>query len=81
MFDPGKMPLPTNAEDGCEIGKPKCIPDFVPLTLEGPGTFIAIYYGLIKEVDNWTGRILDALERNGLAENTLVVFTSDLGCP
>jgi arylsulfatase len=37
------------------------------------------YYRLITEVDAACGRILDELERRGLAERTLVVFTSDNG--
>jgi len=39
----------------------------------------ANYYGLVTMVDRAVGRILDALESNGLSENTLVVFTSDHG--
>lgn len=40
---------------------------------------ISNYYGLIKEIDDWVGEILDALDKNGLTENTLVIFTSDHG--
>ena len=40
---------------------------------------IANYYGMISLVDHQVGRILSALEDEGLAENTLVVFTSDHG--
>ena len=30
---------------------------------------------------DWSvGQVLQALEKNGLAENTLVIFTSDNGC-
>ncbi|QEG01312.1 Arylsulfatase [Stieleria maiorica] len=36
-------------------------------------------YGLIDRVDQNIGRLLDALERAGAADNTLVVFTSDNG--
>ena len=32
------------------------------------------------ETDDIVGRVLDALEKSGVAENTLVVFTSDNGC-
>lgn len=39
----------------------------------------AEYAAMIESVDESVGRILDALERNGLAERTLVVFTSDNG--
>jgi len=40
---------------------------------------IAVYYGMISLMDREIGRILDALERLGIAQNTLVVFTTDHG--
>ena len=39
----------------------------------------AITYGMISFVDEQVGRILDALDRLRLAENTVVVFTADHG--
>jgi arylsulfatase A-like enzyme len=39
----------------------------------------ANYYGLVTMVDNAVGRILDALEESGQADNTIVVYTSDHG--
>src|SRR5690606_16189735 len=38
-----------------------------------------IYGDAVEEIDWSTGEILDALREEGLAENTLVVFTSDNG--
>jgi arylsulfatase A-like enzyme len=40
---------------------------------------IACYYGMVGLMDREIGRILDHLDRRGLAENTLVVFTTDHG--
>jgi len=40
---------------------------------------ISNYYGLVREIDDWVGRILKTLDDLGLAENTLVIFTSDHG--
>lgn len=40
---------------------------------------IASYRGLISHIDAWIGRILDTLERRGLADNTVVVYGSDHG--
>ena len=40
---------------------------------------IAEYYGLITQMDARIGDILDALERNGLADNTVVVYAADNG--
>jgi len=37
------------------------------------------YYGLITEIDDWVGAILDKLDELGLAENTMIIFTSDHG--
>lgn len=39
----------------------------------------ASYYGFCASVDHQIGRLLDAVERNGLRENTLIVFCSDHG--
>ncbi len=40
---------------------------------------IAVYYGMISLMDKYIGKVLDKLDELGLAENTLVVFTSDHG--
>ncbi|MFA7256108.1 MAG: sulfatase-like hydrolase/transferase [Kiritimatiellales bacterium] len=40
---------------------------------------IAVYYGMISMMDHYIGKLLDGLESAGLADNTLVVFTSDHG--
>jgi arylsulfatase A-like enzyme len=40
---------------------------------------ISDYYALVKEIDDWVGKILNKLDELGLAENTLVIFTSDHG--
>jgi arylsulfatase A-like enzyme len=39
----------------------------------------AYYYSMVKLMDREVGRILDCLEEQGLADNTLVVFTTDHG--
>jgi len=41
--------------------------------------YISTYYAMVEEVDFWVGEILDKLEELGLADNTMVVFTSDHG--
>ncbi len=40
---------------------------------------IAEYYGLTTWVDDCLGRVLAVLDETGLAENTIVIFTSDHG--
>ena len=37
------------------------------------------YQACFRSIDENVGRVLDYLEENGLAENTLVVYTSDQG--
>ncbi len=38
-----------------------------------------LYYYLLKLVDKAIGRILEALEQSGMADDTIIVFTSDHG--
>jgi arylsulfatase A-like enzyme len=40
---------------------------------------MAAYYGMTSFIDQEIGRVLDYLDEAGLAENTLVVFTTDHG--
>ena len=42
-------------------------------------TAVSHIYGMIRSMDRGVARVLDALEQHGLAENTLVLFTSDNG--
>lgn len=42
-------------------------------------TYLNVYYRLTEYVDVQIGRIVDTLHEQGLAENTLVIFTSDHG--
>ncbi len=41
--------------------------------------FIKDYLACVKSVDNQVGRVLDFLDKNGLADNTVVVYTADQG--
>jgi arylsulfatase A-like enzyme len=40
---------------------------------------MAIYYGMVSFMDHQIGNILDTLDRLGVADNTIVVFTTDHG--
>jgi len=39
----------------------------------------AAYYGMITELDEYIGKLLDALEKSGQLKNTIFVYTSDHG--
>ena len=39
----------------------------------------AYYYTMVKLIDREVGRILDCLDRQGLAQNTIVIFATDHG--
>ncbi|NUU76837.1 sulfatase family protein [Paenibacillus xylanilyticus] len=40
---------------------------------------VGVYYGMISMMDKYIGKILDKLDEQGLAENTIVIFTTDHG--
>ena len=40
---------------------------------------VAVYYGMVSLMDKYIGRIVDRLDNLGLADDTLVVFTTDHG--
>jgi len=57
---------------------------WVPPDLQGhPGDWyesLPDYYGCVARLDECLGRVMDAIKSSGLAENTIVLFTSDHGC-
>jgi len=57
---------------------------FVPQDLRPlPGSWmhqLGDYYGCVAKMDETVGSILKSLEDNHLADNTIVLFTSDHGC-
>lgn len=77
-----------------EVRKPAGSVDFTDLDQNGFGIHgghshlhdeeqlradMACYYGMVTLMDREIGRILDELDRLGIADNTVVVFTSDHG--
>lgn len=48
-------------------------------TLEKAKDFTAKYYGLVKVVDEEIGKIMKALEKRGILDNTIVIMASDHG--
>ncbi len=54
-------------------------PDFPDLDIDRAKKAMREYLASVAGVDRNLGRLLDALESHGIAENTIVVFTSDHG--
>ncbi len=69
-----EYPNPTAADDARFIAPPMAIPDR-PATRAD----MAAYHASARVMDHGVGVILEALERYGLAENTLVISTTDHG--
>ncbi len=38
------------------------------------------YYGMVARIDECLGKMIDALKAQGLADDTIILFTSDHGC-
>lgn len=51
-------------------------PPRTPEQLKGE---LALYYAMVSEVDVQIGRVMDALEKTGKRDNTIIVFASDNG--
>lgn len=60
------------------MGKPEDIEGFKD-TPPADGQRSPVYAALVKSVDDSVGRVMAELDRLGIAENTVVVFTSDNG--
>jgi arylsulfatase A-like enzyme len=58
---------------------PWCPPDLRALHGTAP-QHLPGYYGMVRRLDEALGRVQDALKSLGLAENTIVLFTTDHGC-
>ena len=86
MYDPDEIDLPPNFNDPLEENEPESYKKKVRSDAKKYGTterefreLIARYWGLNSQVDLSVGAILDELEELGLADNTIVVYTSDHG--
>ena len=87
MFDPASVPAPVRAESRAAEGAQHPLLGVMidhPF-LKSPDDdreqreLQATYYGMIAEVDDHIGRLLDWLDATGQAERTIVIFTSDHG--
>ena len=84
--DPADVTLPANFTDPLEDNEPmryriarECCRAKYGKTETDIRQLIARYWGLVTQVDRSVGAILKTLEDLGLADNTIVVYTSDHG--
>ncbi len=68
-----------NNERAREIGDGAHTPDYGPYTKEDWPDPDKGQAAMVTRIDSYVGRMLDHLELLGIAENTLVIFTSDNG--
>lgn len=93
-FDPGEV-LPTltgKVQDLIDAYADQNTPFFIYFPMPAPHTPILPtaefrgasgtneYGDFCLQVDDAVGRVMQTLEKNGLVENTIVIFTSDNGC-
>ncbi|MBN1564925.1 MAG: sulfatase-like hydrolase/transferase [Anaerolineae bacterium] len=79
QYDPATLPLPEfppeiNTQRPAGSDDPDVLYSDAQLRGAKQG-----YYAMITEVDSYVGKMLDTLDEQGLAENTIVLFTSDHG--
>lgn len=91
MYDPDEMELPRSFGKGdippirnlrrqlAEAPETRVGQDPFAVTERECREIIALTYGSITMIDDAIGRVLKTLEEQGLAEDTIVVFTSDHG--
>ena len=90
LYDPQKLPPPTSwkAPTGCpevalhdfkEIRGYGAMPKSFPLTPDLTTHLRHAYQAGVSFMDAQVGKVLAALDRNGLRDNTIVVFISDHG--
>jgi len=81
MYDPAALPVPKLPADIHQIreaaqgrAKRRWVDDEKMMRVMS-----AAYYGAITHIDEQVGRLLHELDRLGMADNTLVLFTADHG--
>jgi choline-sulfatase len=82
MYDPARMRLPATLEkkpEGFPAVSWKKLAEVDNYTEEEVRNCIAAYYANVSFTDFSVGRVLDAIERLSLDDNTVVIYTADHG--
>lgn len=87
LYDPDAMPEPTLRPERGEPQRHPWVETYAGIlpglddanTEEERRRCTAAYYALVSYLDDNVGRIVDALHRTGLADDTVVVYTTDHG--
>jgi iduronate 2-sulfatase len=90
LYDPGTIPVPTTDKlpAGCpefaghnnsELHNYPGVPKENPIPVDFAKTLRHGYYACISYTDAQIGKVLDALEKEGLADNTIIVLWGDHG--
>lgn len=72
-YEEGIIPEPHRPED-------VVVPPYLPDTPEVRAD-LALYYDEISRLDSYVGKVMEELEKQGVADNTMVLFISDNGRP
>ena len=82
MYDPSTLTLPGSFDYRRET-VPQMLMQarnkYRDMTEENHRKVLALYYGLVTQMDYNIGRVLEELERLGIADRTVVVYTADHG--
>jgi arylsulfatase A-like enzyme len=84
MYDPDKIKLPPNYAGGHPFnnghlkGRDESLIDW-PRNPKAVRRHIAEYYGMISHLDAQLGRVYDALDAAGVADDTIILFAADNG--
>jgi arylsulfatase A-like enzyme len=82
QIDQREISLPVQAPPGAGPPHPAIVEkqrEWAHLTEVEVRQMIAGYYGMVALVDGYCGMVLDALDRLGIADDTIVIWTSDHG--
>ncbi len=79
-FHDPKNPRYKNAENPSRLFSPDeiAVPPFLP-DLPGVRLELSHYYNSVRRFDDTLGKVLEALDRSGLSDNTLVILIADNG--